>query len=222
MVFISSPDNNFCTITTILTSCFVIAFPIASYYMIKHNFDHLNDRKVRWKYGSLYQDVKLSSHMTAQYNTLFMARRILIVYILISLINFPFFVCQFLLVFSTSNFIYLIAYKPLRTDMKMEVFNEWSIVLISHVVNILLNDALDLELKDKLGWVLIGLSGINIVVNLAATGSAAVSSIYETAKKSIADRNLFKAIDKKIANRKLIVERSPGIFPTFEKELTLY
>ena len=111
-IFWRTQEDVFCSVTTVITSIAIVIFPFFVYYTIKHHFKHLKEREVRNKYGSLYEGMNIKTSFTAQYNTLFMARRILIVYILIFMINLPFFVVQFLLIFSIAHLVYLIGYRP--------------------------------------------------------------------------------------------------------------
>ena len=221
-MFLDSSDNVFCTVMTSLTSVLVLIFPGVVYFILKVKYDHLGERSVEHKFGSLYESVDISRRFTAHYTTLFMLRRMMTVYILISLINLPFFVCQTLMIFSTANLIYLIGYKPLQEELGVEIFNEGCILLVSHVVNVLLNDALPLETKEQLGWVLIGISGFNILVNILLTTRGMFSSLFTEAKQKWAAHNLTRAIDKKITTRKLLVSQAPDIFPNFEAQLTIY
>ena len=75
------------------------------------------------------------------------------------------------MVFSTVTFIYVAVARPLREGNEIECFNEFCIMLCSHLTNVFLNIAVELETRDILGWVFMGIAMINILVNLIIVGS---------------------------------------------------
>jgi len=73
------------------------------------------------------------------------------------------------MVFSVYNLIYLAVNYPLKNlnDNRIEVFNEGSIYMCCHLMTIFLNIAIPLDLKDVLGYVIMGVATLNILVNLS-------------------------------------------------------
>ena len=64
----------------------------------------------------------------------------------------------------------------------MEVFNEVCILFVAYIVDVILNDAIPLTLKDTLGWVLMGVAFFNIVGNIILNGYMALSDTVESLK----------------------------------------
>ena len=162
--------------------------------------------------------------MAVNFNVFFMFRRICIVYIIVILIDYPFFVCQFLMIFSTMNFIYLTSYRPYksRKELFIEIFNEGCILIVSHMVNMLLNDAIPIDFKDALGWTLMSVVFINIFVNLTLIIRMSIYDIMKAIYKKRSKKLLKKTIEKKIENRKFLASNAPGTFKRFEKEISIY
>lgn len=79
-----------------------------------------------------------------------MLRRLLSVVVLAFMDDFPFFQCSFLMIFSTLNLAYLIASKPMLTkyDNFINIFNEVSIALFTHLMTTILNIAIPESLID--------------------------------------------------------------------------
>lgn len=75
------------------------------------------------------------------------------------------------MIFSITNLAYMVACHPLKTpsENKIEIFNETTIYICCCVMTVFLNVAMPLELRDMLGWVLMGFAGFNIFVNLIIT-----------------------------------------------------
>jgi len=91
--------------------------------------------------------------------------------LIIALLDWPFFLAQFLMVFSTINLVFLVANMPLsdKGENLVEIWNEFCIWLVSYTVSMFLNGALEVELRGQLGWFLMGVAFVNIAVNLGIT-----------------------------------------------------
>ena len=72
--------------------------------------------------------------------------------------------------FATINVIYVFTQRPIRDQNSVEVFNELTVWLCAYIIDIFLNIEVAMSSRDILGWVLMGLSLLNIVVNLSIVG----------------------------------------------------
>ena len=106
------------------------------------------------------------------YQIVFMARRLASVVVLVFMEQWPFFQCSFLMIFSTLNLAYLVANQPMLTkfDNYMNIFNEVSITLFTHLMTTILNIAIPESLVNQLGWFLIVVATFNIMTNLILMG----------------------------------------------------
>ena len=77
---------------------------------------------------------------SSMFTVYFLLRRLVTGFVLLALIDYPFFQCMFLMVFSTTNFIYVSSVKPMETKKEnyIEIFNELCILLCSHLYNMFL------------------------------------------------------------------------------------
>ena len=106
-------------------------------------------------------------------------RRLLTGLILLTCIKYPFLQCSLLLVFSVINFIYVYAIHPLATvrENRIETFNEFCIMMCAHLYDILLRGEGSPLFINCVGWTFIGMSVINIAINL-------VLVLYDTVKEA--------------------------------------
>jgi len=146
-------------------------FPPYVYWIIRSKFSRLADKEVREVHGIFYEGIKVDTMNNAQYNTYFMLRRLVTVSVLIFMPSLPFFQCQFLMIFSTINLVYIISCRPMidPASNKIEIFNEFCVVICTHLVNVLLNAAVPVDFREEIGWVLIIVAVFNIGSNLCLT-----------------------------------------------------
>ena len=105
----STLSNISCSVITIFYDFALLTFPVYGYLVVKKNFETLETTKTIEKYGIFTEGMRVRNMHQALYNIYFMSRRFITALVLIFLAPFPFFQCQFLLVMSTVNFIYLVA-----------------------------------------------------------------------------------------------------------------
>ena len=166
--FLLTPDDIMNTSLVLIYAVLVIIFPVWGYIVIMRNFDHLGDENIKEKYGVFYEDNRTGSIHQALYNIYFMARRFITVLMLCTLLDFPFFQCSILTVFSITELAYLMGSRPLLSNKenKIEQFNEMCILFSSYLMTTFLNVAMEEEMRYWLGTVLIGIAGFNITINL--------------------------------------------------------
>ena len=132
----------------------------------------------------LYADNRTDTKERALYNVYFLIRRLLSVIVLVFLTQWPFFQCNFLIVFSIINLSYMVACHPLKTpaENRIEIYNEWTIYMCSNIMAVFLNVAMPTELRILLGWVLMGIAAMNILVNLGITVWGSVQDMWSERK----------------------------------------
>ena len=92
----------------------------------------------------------------------------------------------------------------------------------THIVNILLNAAVPTEFRAQVGRVLIGVAVLNIVTNLAITIYSSIVDVYNDNVEKRRAKSFMARVQKKIKNRKLLVDKTQGEFKSFELQVTLY
>lgn len=112
--------------------------------------------------------IELESYHKSMYYVYFIVRRLLIGFFLIYFHAYPYFQLTGLMLFSWYNFLYQWVQKPMAgyIENKTELFNEFCIYLCAQTMNVFLADAAPPEFMSLIGWVFMGISGVNIAVNL--------------------------------------------------------
>ena len=164
----STPSNILVSLTTIFYDFALILYPIYAYILISDNFSTLSTDNTTNRYGIFYEGISIKTKMTAIYNVIFMARRLITALVLVLMCDFPIFQTQLLLVMSTANVIYMISFKPLsdKTQNRIEILNEVTIMLCCHCLDCFLNIAIPLEARDLVGWALMAFASVNIAINI--------------------------------------------------------
>ena len=60
-LFWQTGDDILCSTLTIIYSCFVMIFPVYGHWKIMQNYDNLNKKDIRQKYGVFYEDNKTNT-----------------------------------------------------------------------------------------------------------------------------------------------------------------
>ena len=109
------------------------------------------------------------SYHASMYIVYFILRRLATGIILVSLVDWPFFACTFLMVFSIINFIYITTVKPFatRNDNIIESFNEISIYICAHIYTVLCRSEGGNVFITKMGWSFMITCSLNILINVA-------------------------------------------------------
>ena len=115
---------------------------------------------------------------------------------------------------STVNLIYLVVVKPLatKTENRIEIFNETIIMLCSHCVNIFLNIAISLEVRDLMGWVLMGLAIFNILGNLSIIVKNSLFDMYNSYQAKQRKNKALIHFLRRFENRKYLIDNLPKEF----------
>jgi hypothetical protein len=106
--------------------------------------------------------------MKAMYHMFFIMRRVFLVFVLV-MSPVKYFQSVTMLVLSWMNLIYIKVHRPHLTALEnvIDIFNETCIYLSCYMGLLMLMAANYLQVKDILGWLLIGVASLNIVFNVA-------------------------------------------------------
>lgn len=187
----------------------VLYFPIYSFRVIKGNFGNLQTKKIKDRYEIFYDGIRTNTMLRAQYNTIFLLRRFITVLVLVFW-NHPYFQVSLMMVLSVINFIYQYTERPQSCKMSnfVENVNELTILLFMYLLNVVLNSAVPVDFKYRIGWALIGISTFNVLVNvillLVEQTQKTMVNLVQTKKIKV-----YKAkVQKKIDSRKAECETS--------------
>ena len=117
----------------------------------------------------------------AKYVFFFILRRFISGVNLIVLETQPYFQITVLLIMSVINMNYIIGYRPLKNSNILELINEITIYLVILIMANFMNAAMPTQMADQMGWILIGIVGMNMFNNICITG-------FQTGKTFIHER----------------------------------
>ena len=202
-IYFSNATDSWISVVNLIITVLVLCAPIYCHYLLRVNQHQIDSSHFQEKYEVLLEG-NTSSLESSLYTVYFLYRRFLSVLILVFLDQWPFFQCTFMMVLSSINVVYMLVVKPLQSkgDNRLDLFNEACILAVCHCMTICLNVALPSEANDLLGWVMVALTSLNILANLAI-------GVYGIILEMISDHKLNKArerIDKFLAKREEIEE----------------
>ena len=179
---------------TVINFCFtllVLAIPFICHRLILTNFHRLNNSSFQEKYSVILEG-NTTDLASSLYTMLFLYRRLCSATILVFLEKWPIFQCMSLMVFSSLYMLYLVSTKPLgsKSENIIELFNEGCIVTVSHLMNLCLNVAMPTNLSDAIGWCLIGVTTLNIVVNLSVVARSSVVEALNAFRQRVAEHKV--------------------------------
>lgn len=121
---------------------------------------------------------------------------------------------------SLLNAAYLISVRPMHTskENRIEIFNELTIFMCATIMTCFLDVAMPVELRNLLGWVLMGVSGFNIFVNLCITCTDSFKDMWEERNRNKYAKKAAKVLELKLKNREKLLETFPGYFTHFANE----
>ena len=170
--YFSTIDDLLCSMLTCLTFILILIFPFWAAMSIKNNFGSLDSKKTRQLYGPLYEDIKTNSLNCALYQVFFVARRLIITVLFVLFNNFTFTQSMVMIGLSWAVLAYTSHFHPFTSvaQNRIELFNEFCVFLCCHTINSFLNAGVPDMFRDVMGWVLIGIAGINISTNIIILG----------------------------------------------------
>jgi len=172
----------------------------------------------------LMAGVRPRDYHSALYTVYFLVRRLMAGILLVLFVDYPFFQCAFLLVFSTINFIYVVTVSPLE-DLKqnrIEVFNELSIMFCAHTYNIFLRGEGTISFINGTGWVFMGTASFNILGNTAIVVFETIQDAASKWTNIKQEQQRLILISERRENRENIVKEAPGTMKQFEFEISVH
>mmetsp|Transcript_27971 Transcript_27971/g.42294 ORF Transcript_27971/g.42294 Transcript_27971/m.42294 type:complete len:228 (+) Transcript_27971:96-779(+) len=160
----------------------VIIFPAWVWMKIKQitsSSEEGTQEKYPESLSVLFEEFELTSKPKALYQAFFLLRRLILVTILIFLRHQVFFQCLIISHLSILNLVYLTYFRPFESHSqnRIEIFNEFTVFLSSMTINSFLNGGVELTFREFTGWMLIGISCLNIIVNLLLLGGQTLSDL---------------------------------------------
>ena len=151
--------------------------------------DSTRGQRLRREYELFLEGSNLKTMRQSLNQFYFIRRRLISALVLVLLSEYPYFQISIMLLMSFYNLIYLITDKPLadQRENKIEIFNETCILLFGYMVATCLNEAIPQSLNDTIGFLLIGFTSTNIIINLALVGQQTIVEIF------LAGRNWFRS-----------------------------
>jgi hypothetical protein len=164
-------DTNKESFSSILALFFfvcVVIFPFFIWILLWKKIDKLKNEDFADRFGSTYFELKTDNKNALLYNVFYTLRRLLIAVLVIFAGDI--WVMQILLMLFHSQLllIYLIKVQPyvLPELNYLEIFNETSICIASYHLLFFTDFTTEPEFQYKVGWSIIGITTINILVNM--------------------------------------------------------
>lgn len=167
MVWITKSDkisSSFAIVTLVV----VLVFPFFVWALLWSKYSILSQEKSINVFGSTYQELRTDSKPALLFNVIYMLRRLLIAVIATMFKDYSFLQVQVIVVHSVAVIIYTAWVRPFELPMMntMEIFNELCILLASCHLFVFTAFVDSPEVQYKLGWTLIGVSVLNMAVNI--------------------------------------------------------
>jgi hypothetical protein len=130
------------------------------------------------------------SKWTFMYNLFFMTRRLITAVFIIVFNTIPLLQLAGMLFPSVLTLGYLIGNMPFKKDLDnwIEIFNEITVLVVTHVVLSFINPLHAVEVRLMLGWFMIISTSFNIVSNLIIILVNSSIDIYKSSKSSYTER----------------------------------
>ena len=77
-------------------------------------------------------------------------------------------------------------------------------------MTLFLNIDMPLDLRNYLGWILMGFAGLNIFVNLCITCYDSLKDMWDGRKRRKYTKSAEKALKAKLENRERLIKQFPG------------
>lgn len=220
--FFGTRDDAVCSTITILYTCFLVYFPVYAYKYIMFYSGKYDSKDAILEV--LMEGVYPRGYHSAMYTVYFLVRRLMTGILLVLFVDYPFFQCAFLLVFSTINFIYVVTVRPLEDakQNRIEVFNELSIMLCAHTYNIFLRGEGTIGFINGTGWMFMGTASFNILGNSAVVVLETIQDAASQWAHRKQEKQRLILINERRENRESIVQEAPGTMKQFEFEISIH
>lgn len=175
-----------------------LIFPIWAVIKILKNFDKLDQEEFKETFGSLYEDLKTDNLVCAMYHMIFLARRFIIVMLLMFAEENKFLQIMSFLSLSLVNLGILINFRPFKENASnnVEIVNEITIYLCNTATYCILNDGTEEEFKTFMGDQLMNVCILNMLINLAIVVFSTIKQSYQKCKHQARSRREAKEVEK--------------------------
>jgi hypothetical protein len=128
----------------------------------------LEEQKIKESIEAIYENIDVKRKAALMYTVIFLMRRLLYALTLVLLGDYPLFQLFIMQTLVVSNAIYLVSVKPYETKLSnySEIFNEICILTCTNFLYIYTDYNTDVDLSFDTGFVIIGVVGLNIIVNV--------------------------------------------------------
>ena len=187
----------------------ILYFPIKYLSLLLNKYEDLNQPEVQEKLEFLLEENKFNTKLRALFQILFMLRRLVSVFVLVFLFEWPFFQCTLLMVLSTINLAYLISSMPMRSKFEnyLNLANEACIAIFSHLMTTLLNVSIPKNLFNALGNALVTVVVVNVLINLSSIAVQSIQGSVQEFRRNQIRSKIEKAMAKReIGRQKLETE----------------
>jgi hypothetical protein len=167
----------------ILTVLFLLPFGV--WALLWRRQATLAQEESKTRFGSTYMELRLNSRTALLYNVIYMLRRQLFAFTAIFLKSWPFAQVQVVIFHSVCVMMYLILFRPFEEPSmnRLEVFNEGCILAASFHLIAFTELTGDPDIQYKGGWSIIGVTSLNIVINMLFMIVATVQKVRITMRK---------------------------------------
>ena len=177
----NSPSQTGSSIAGIFIFVFVIVFPQAVFYLMQKHRLNLENDAIKTKFGSAYLNIETSKDYAYWLTTIFLVRRLLLVFAAIFMQDTPSIQLVILNVSSLLIMIFVIKVKPLSSAYlnRIEIFNEAMFLICScsiiaftdygpHSEVLLYKDPSEEEklMRDSVGWSYIATACLVIAISM--------------------------------------------------------
>ena len=198
-------DNYSDIINSLVTMVYIgmgIVFVLVGFIRLYRNRHDLQSKQFNHSMRVYLEGVRNSSLSKMMYNLVFLSRRLITGLVLVMLSPYPYFQSYTLVVLSFLNLLYLIDVKPLKKGNGYEIFNEVFIYICSMIMANMLDASINTSLNELRGWLMIGMSTSNLVINMVLTILSSLSDIYYSQRDAYFKRKAKKEIKNRLKQLK--------------------
>ena len=99
------------------------------------------------------------------------------------------------------------------------MFNEACILGVYYFLVLFSIDFMEADAKNIFGWALIGLAGVNILVNMMFTVGETFMQMFNERRRKASVKKAHVKFQEHMDQKKNLIELHPGTLETFQKQL---
>ena len=155
---------------TVIVGLVVVGFPLFALLFLKKRIDRLEEKEIKDRFESLYENVETTVKYAYLISPLFIARRLVYAASIVFLNGCT--LAQLTIQIAQSVFMlcYIVSVRPLKDNFsnRMEIFNEVTVLICSYILFTFTACVQDVQTRFEYGWIFIGVTLGNIIVNFIA------------------------------------------------------